>query len=70
LSSPIIADGVVYIGSDDGHLYAVDRQTGQELWRFETGGNIISTPAVSEGVVFFGSQDFYLYAVWAGKPQP
>jgi outer membrane protein assembly factor BamB len=36
-TSPLIADGVVYFGSEDQHLYAVDRQTGQELWNFDTG---------------------------------
>ena len=30
-SSPAIADGVVYFGSDDTYLYAVDLQTGQEI---------------------------------------
>ncbi len=32
-SSPAIADGVVYFGSFDGNLYAVDIKTGQEKWK-------------------------------------
>jgi hypothetical protein len=32
-SSPAIADGVVFIGSADTYLYAVDQQTGQQKWK-------------------------------------
>jgi len=37
-SSPSVAAGVVYVGSDDGHLYAVEAETSQEQWHFETEG--------------------------------
>src|SRR3972149_7524399 len=36
-SSPTVVDGLVYVGSMDGHVYALDAATGQEHWRFETG---------------------------------
>ncbi len=35
-SSPTIADGAVYVGSDDGHVYAIDLKTGQLRWKFDT----------------------------------
>ena len=28
VSSPAIVDGVIYVGSNDGNLYAIDQQTG------------------------------------------
>ena len=62
-SSPAVADGVVYFGSQDGHLYAVDIATGQERWRFRTESLVFSSPAVADGVVYFGSRDGHLYAV-------
>ncbi len=62
-SSPLIADGTAYFGSDDRHLYAVDIQTGLEKWRFETAGSIVSSPTITKGIVFFGSREGYLYAV-------
>ena len=48
-----MAEGVVYIFSQDHRLYAVDRQTGQELWNFET--NTVYSPAsptVADGQVY------------------
>src|SRR5512134_252340 len=35
--SPAVADGTVYIGSDDHFLYAVDTASAQLKWKFETG---------------------------------
>jgi outer membrane protein assembly factor BamB len=63
MSSPAVADGIVFFGSEDNYLYAVDIKTGQEKWKFKTGNNVQSSPAVAEGIVFFGSMDNYLYAV-------
>jgi outer membrane protein assembly factor BamB len=63
LSSPAISAGVLYIGSSDHFLYALDAGTGALKWKFETAGRITSSPAVSEGLVFFGSFDSNFYAV-------
>ena len=60
---PAVSDGVVYFGSDDNHLYAVDTKTVEEKWKFEAGDWVQSSPAVAEGVVYFGSNDNHLYAV-------
>ncbi len=60
-SSPVIADGIVYIGSDDGHLWAYSANTGALRWSKWAGGPVRSTPAVYNGNVFVGSNDGYLY---------
>ena len=64
-SSPAIGpDGTVYIGSDDGALYAVDPETGVEIWKFQTGDPVKTCPAIGpDGTIYFGSTDNYLYAV-------
>ncbi len=62
-SSPTVAEGVVYFGSNDHHLYAVDIETGQERWKFETEGMIYSNPTVADGLVYVGSIDHHLYAI-------
>lgn len=62
-SSPALVDGVVYVGSNDGSLYAVDAETGSQSWSFATPGGRPSSPAVVDGLVFFGSSNHRVYAV-------
>ena len=62
-SSPAVAGGMIYIGSLDGRLYALDARTGQEKWSFKTDGDVYSSPAVAGGVVYFVDTEGYLYAV-------
>jgi outer membrane protein assembly factor BamB len=62
-SSPVVVNGVVYFGSRDHYLYALDASTGKELWSFQTGSWVDSSPAVVNGVVYCGSNDGYLYAL-------
>ena len=38
------AGGVVFAGDMEGYLFAVDAQTGKELWHFQTGAPIYSSP--------------------------
>jgi outer membrane protein assembly factor BamB len=62
-SSPSIADGIVYVGSQDMSVYAIDQWSGVGLWKFTTGGTIESSAAVANGKVFIGSDDGYLYCL-------
>ncbi|MGD2176067.1 MAG: SUMF1/EgtB/PvdO family nonheme iron enzyme, partial [Candidatus Brocadiaceae bacterium] len=68
-SSPVVVDGVVYVGSADGHVYALELKSGEELWRFRTGGPVAGSAAVADGVVYIGSDDSYLYALDARTGQ-
>lgn len=59
-SSPIIADGVLYIGEGGyGGLYALDPVTGVEQWRFDTHGATWASPTVAEGAVFIASDAIF-----------
>ncbi len=64
-SSPAIVQDRVFIGSDDGNLYALSLADGKKVWSFKTGGEIESSPLVLEGKVFVGSSDAFLYVVEA-----
>lgn len=66
-SSPVVANGILYCGSNDGHLYALDATAGTEIWRFRTGDYIYSSPAVYDGIVYIGSNDRTLYAIDAAN---
>jgi outer membrane protein assembly factor BamB len=62
-SSPAVADGVVYVGTDDDYLYALDALTGAQLWSYKTGWVVRSSPTVADGVVYVGSYDHNVYAL-------
>lgn len=54
---------LIYVGSDDGNLYAIDYVTGTQRWKFTTGGMIRSCPTVAAGTVYVGSGDGNFYAI-------
>jgi outer membrane protein assembly factor BamB len=56
-SSPAVANGMVYVGSDDYNVYVLDAKTGAKLWSYTTGYEARSSPAVANGVVYVGSLD-------------
>jgi PKD repeat protein len=59
-----IVNGIVYVGSTDGKLYALNSTSGAEIWNFKTGyGQVRSTPCITGGVLYFGSQDGNVYAL-------
>ena len=64
VSSPTVgSDGTIYLGSNDGHLYAI-RPDGTLRWKFETKGAVHSRPAIgADGTIYVGSWDHYLYAI-------
>src|SRR6266700_5357180 len=67
MSSPVVVNGVVYIASFDGKLYAFNADgcglaTCFPLWSGATGNDIVSSPAVAQGSVFIGSTDHKFYA--------
>jgi outer membrane protein assembly factor BamB len=63
LSSPAVFNGRVYFGSSDGHVYALDAQTGVVAWSFETRDVVHASPAIANGTLYIGSWDSYLYAL-------
>ena len=63
VSSPAVVRDVVYIGSNDGNLYALEAGTGAVKWKFATESRIAPSPAVADGTVYFGSYDGVFYAV-------
>jgi len=50
-SSPAVANGVVYVGSTGGNLYALNASTGATLWS-STAGFWNPSPAIVDGVLY------------------
>ncbi len=55
----------MYVGSDDGNLYAIDAASGGLVWKYTTGGSVRSSPTLDNGMVYFLSGDSYVYALHA-----
>lgn len=63
-SSPTLANGFVYLGSDDMKIYCLEYHTGKLIWEFKTAGRVFS-PAVDGGKVYAGSYDRSVYCLSA-----
>ena len=62
-SQPVVADNVLLIGATiTDTIHAVDTDTGEELWSFETGGHVQVTGATDGSMAWIGSDDGSLYA--------
>jgi len=57
------AGGLVFTGTPEGYLKAFDDETGEELWKFQTGTGIVSSPVTWEQD---GEQYVAIVAGWGG----
>jgi len=63
-SSPAVVGGVVYVGSADNSVYALNASTGAKLWSFDTGNAVGSSPAVVNDTIYVGFHDHTVSAFW------
>src|SRR5246127_1680676 len=50
-----VANGVMYVGSNSGQMYALNTTTGNILWSFASGGSVIDGPSIVDGTLYWGS---------------
>ena len=67
-STPAVAYGRVYLGSNDGRVYSFDKNTGELAWTYSTGDWVYSGPSVAQvpgtpPTVYIGSFDGNVYAL-------
>ena len=65
-SQPLIRDGRILFGSDDGSGYAIGTD-GRELWRNDVGGKLRGRVAAKEALVVWASDDGSIVAAEAGS---
>jgi len=70
LSPPAVSSTRLYLTSVLGDLFALDRETGEEIWALSVGSPILSQPSLAEGKVFLGTADGFLYAFQSDDPDP
>lgn len=64
-SSPAVYRDMVFVGSYDTNVYAVNLTTGDFIWKYASHGGIASSPVMDESnkMVVFGSEDNTFYAL-------
>jgi outer membrane protein assembly factor BamB len=70
VSNPVLEDGILYVGTVNGVLYAVDVESHSVLWQFTDADQIASiwgTPVLTGDAIFFGDESGNLYALDKAK---
>jgi outer membrane protein assembly factor BamB len=62
-SSPLLVNGILYFGSWDGYVYAVDARKRKLLWRYRTDDRVVAGPSYAHGTIFVPSNGGRLYAL-------
>ena len=66
VSSPIIAEGKVFVSAVDEHrVIALDAATGEQVWDRFAGGRVDSPPTYADGRLLFGSADGQVHCLRA-----
>ena len=63
ISSTVVDGSIVYFGSGDSYIYALNVKTGEEIWKFKTEMGVHSSPAIYNGKLYCGSWDSQVYAL-------
>ena len=63
--TPLLRDGLLYVGCYDNNLYAVNSADGEFQWKYPTSGGITGQPSYFEGKIFFGSEDNHVHSITA-----
>lgn len=72
--TPVVVNGIVYVTSQDGYLYALDTVTGKRRWSYRPPdqapiSQVFSAPTVVNEVVYAAWGDQFMYALDAGNGQ-
>ena len=54
-SSPALKDDIIYVGSNDKHMYALNAKDGAVVWKTDLGGAVFASPTVTEKSIYTGS---------------
>jgi outer membrane protein assembly factor BamB len=62
-SSPLLHNGTLYFGSEDGTVYALDAKDGSTRWTYHASGAVKGGPALANGILYFGDYSGRVHAV-------
>jgi hypothetical protein len=64
MSTPAIADGLVFVADCGRTMHCMDAETGRPCWTHEIQGDVWASPLVADGKVYLGTRsgDFWVFA--------
>lgn len=70
-SAPLVTTDTLYVTSLDHHVYALETDTGREMWATELPGAMAGSPVLSDDgeTLYVGNFDHHLYALDASSGQ-
>ncbi len=69
ISSPTIADGLVYIPDIAGRVHCLDADSGKRYWVYETGDQIWGSILAADGKLYFGTKREFLVMAAGKEPK-
>ncbi len=66
-SSPLLRNGVLYVGTWNNDVVALNAKTGRVKWRFQADNEVNTSAAYWKGNIYIGSDGGTLYALNAGS---
>jgi outer membrane protein assembly factor BamB len=64
-SSPLLADGRLFFGTQSGLVYALDAHDGRVVWTYRAPGSVKASPSLADGLVYFGDYSGHVQALSA-----
>ena len=62
-TTPVATHDTIFVGADDGYLYALHTDDGTLLWSSKTNATLLSSPMVAQNILYVGGNDGYVYAL-------
>jgi outer membrane protein assembly factor BamB len=56
MSSPVVQDGLIFLGDGGRRLHCVEAATGAPVWTHDVKGDSWATPLVADGRVYFATR--------------
>ena len=67
MSSPLVADGLLYMVNDKGIATCLDATSGERVWTERLGGNFSSSPLLADGRIYVGNRDGETFVIRPGR---
>ena len=63
ISTPVVTNGMVVFGNQQGTVCALSLKDGKQKWTFKTAGAVYSSPAAADHKIVLGSTDGFVYCL-------